>query len=235
LNSKIQSAAASVDAARIWEAKNQPVWTHRCLSSALLKYLSVAVCELDTPKDALAWIRENGVDELYSEHADLSATVLSEIEQKKYPMSVLGAPYSHLVFSHFGWLLGNTEAGRFFASLGCNSKLGGPFWAIYANCHQALIRGDREFETASSTKLRKWERHWGAYVSLMNALIAGKGLKPTTHAVDDLFSRRNRDPSFDDWYEIEGSKRQQARWDFRKEAILEVATSARSPLSDEHA
>ncbi|MEO4049374.1 hypothetical protein AAFN46_20125 [Pseudomonas sp. CAU 1711] len=222
MSKKIQSAVSSIEIAKNWEAKNQPAWVVRCLSSALMNYLSVAVCEVGQKEEACAWLRQNEVDKLLAKYSNSVRLVVSDVERGKLPASALGGAYSHLVFAHLSWLLNAPETGRFFASVGSLAeivKISTPFWADYAKCFQALVSGKKLAVTLG--ELKGQEKYWASYVALMSAAMSGDGLQRAIQVVDNSFAERNSDSSIaDDSYEIEGSGQCPARWDFRKESLL---------------
>jgi hypothetical protein len=222
MNKKIQSALSSVEIAKNWEAKNQPAWVVRCLSSALMNYLSVAVCEKGEVEEARVWLRQNEVDKLLAKYANSLKLTWQNVESGKLPASVLGGAYSHLVFAHLSWLLDAPDVGKFFALVGSGTeiaKISTPFWIGYARCFQSLVSGGKLPVVLSD--LQGQEKYWASYISLMNTAMLGEDLQRATQIVDDAFAERNRDSSIaDDSYEIEGTAQCPARWDFRKEALL---------------
>lgn len=224
MSKKIQAAVSSIEIAANWEAKNQPAWVARCLSSALMNYLSFAVCEVGKADEACVWLRQNEVDKLLDKYANCVQQVMSDVERGKLPASVLGGAYNHLVFSHLSWLLDTPETGRFLMSVGGQAeilKISTPFWAGYAKCYQALVSGKKLAVTLG--ELKGQERYWASYISLMNASMSGIAIEGAIQLVDDSFAERNRDSSIaDDSYEIEGSAQRPTQWDFRKESLLVV-------------
>lgn len=228
MNKKMQAAASSIEIANNWEAKNQPAWVVRCLSSALMNYLSVAVCEMNRADEAQEWLRMNQVEKVLDRYAESFRKVVSSIERGTLPASVLGGAYGHGVMAHLSTLLGAPEAAKLFALIGSNSetaKISPPFWAIYAECLHSLLSGEKK--PASLNKRNVQEKFWVSHLSLMNAAMIGGSLEQALRDVEASFAMRNREmPAADDPYEIEGSAQRPALWDFRKEAILIVVRSA---------
>ena len=96
---------------------------------------------------------------------------------------------------------------------------GGSFFFTHA-----LLRG-QEFH-ARELKLGGLEKHWIAYVHLIEAACNGDSLDPPLAEIDTLFARRNKDKRIIDWYQIEGSGVQPVKWDFRRHSLLNYINRA---------
>lgn len=225
MNTKLLSATQSIQTAENWASKGQPAWVARCLHSALMNYLSIAVCETDSEATALEWLRRTGVGDLLSRYAVNVATIQESVRKGEMPASVLGGAYGHIVVAHLCCLLGVEDRGSYFVQLANAAeiqKITSPFWRTYAYCLEALYSGTsvprKELKVA-----RGQERYWNRYVSLMFVAMTDNGLQAELEAVDASFLERNSDASIkDDIYEIEGTAQCPARWDFRKSSILTI-------------
>lgn len=88
--SKLQVIQSSIANAENWEQKNQPGWVCKCLSSALMNYLSIAVEQCPDFEAGRKWLLEQNVDAVLSRYMVALTSVLSDVENGGTPESVLG-------------------------------------------------------------------------------------------------------------------------------------------------
>lgn len=223
---KLQSAQSSVELAKGWEQKGQPVWVLRCLTSALMNYLSIAVEATSEPAIARDWLEGQGVPVLLKSYCQSMGNALGQVDKKKVPASVVGGAYSHIVFAHMCSLLGMVEEEGFLAAVAVRpdvADISTPFWQGYAKTFHALVshEGLADANEWRGQEFRGQEKYWQGYFLLMTAAITKGDVSAALRTVDELFPARNRDASIsDDNYEIEGSGAHPVKLDFRKAALL---------------
>lgn len=104
-SNKLKVIQTSLESARIWEEKGTDTWQNiagaqRCVSSALMNLLSIAVEEFSTQTEAADWLVENGTLGLLRRYHKHLERLLVEGDAGRIPPSVYGGNYSHLVFAH---------------------------------------------------------------------------------------------------------------------------------------
>jgi hypothetical protein len=214
--------ATALKTADQWEMKGQPAWVEKCLSSALMTSLSLAVIDYRDHENGVAWLKARPVPEVLQRHQKVLETLVREVESKRLPSSVIGGNYHSLVFAHLAWCLEEYDLGKSYVAFSERDDVGElstTFWREYAKGMGALIRGAR-YEP-SEIKLRGQERYWSAYLQLIRAATSGETLDEAIAEIRNMFVKRNADKAIrDDAYQIEGSASQPAGWDFRCFGLL---------------
>lgn len=233
---KIQSAHSSVALAKSWEQKGQPAWVLRCLTSALMNYLSVAVSSNVDVGGVCSSLQVHDVPTVLKDYCRNLQAVVTQVDQGKLPGSVIGGAYSHIVFAHLCSLAEMPEEEKLLCEIAVRpstAEISTPFWQDYANMFSTLVSGKSATirpHVLKADESRGQEKYWQGYILLMAAAVAGRDLSDALQTVDKLFADRNRDALIsDDNYEIEGSATYQSKVDFRKEALLATIRRRSSP------
>jgi hypothetical protein len=224
---KLQIIQSSLQAGENWERKGQLVWIGRCLSTALMNYLSIALEDYRDAGSASAWLLREGVPALLSRHLDATTRLAADVDARKLPGSTLGGNYHHLVFAHLAWLLAARGQGESYVNIAVRLdvlEISTPFWSEYARGVNSLVRGQEYRMT--ELRPRGQETHWMAYLRLLEAASSSGWLDDALAEVDKSFTLRNADKSIkDDSYEIEGSGGHPVKWDFRRHGLLNYIRS----------
>jgi hypothetical protein len=219
---RAQSIDSSLEAADEWERKGRACESSQCLEDALIYSLSLSVTECARLAEGVAWLESQGIRGHLERYRRALGTLAAEVDSGKQPPHALSGQYHYLAFSHLGWLIRDFEAGEWLAGIAGRpdtSRLSSPFWREYQEAIAKLIRGE-PYEPKPLRKLRGLERHWATYLGLIQAATHGAPLEPTLAAIDESFAARNADHRLRDSYDVEGTGRQPAKWDFRKESLL---------------
>jgi hypothetical protein len=212
----------SLENAENWELKGQPEWVNRCLASALMNYLSVAVEDKTTIEDAVPWLREVGADDLLRRFYRNVMGLVGEIDAHRHPASLLGGNYSYLVYAHLAWALEDFQLGESFVAISMRtdiSDISTPFWNEYAKAMSSLVHGLPY--KAPDLQLRGQEEYWYAYIYLIEVVIQRQDLEESILRVRQTFAKRNTDRKIkDDNFETEGSGRHPSKWDYRLDSLL---------------
>ncbi len=218
----------SLQTADDWQKKGQPSWVQKCLNSALLGYLQLAVNEHDDPAGGVAWLESQNVGSLLQRRLDSGKILAAEVDAGRLPASGLDFRYNPLAFAHCAWCLRLFPLGEEFLLLDQRSdvvKLGTPFWNEYARGMSALIRREA-FQSAAGLKLKDLEKYWVAYVRFMEAACTGRGLGSALAELDQQFALRNADKKIkQDFLQIEGSGQHPVKWDFRRHGLVTYLAS----------
>jgi hypothetical protein len=217
----------SLAVAASWERKGQPAWVSRCVSTALMNCLSLAVEEHYDADSAVAWLFDEDVPTLLSRHLDATAKLSADVDAGKLPGSALGENYHYLVFAHLAWLISDWGPSDAYVRIATRSDVLGistRLWSEYARGVDLLSRG-QEFRM-SELRPRGQEKYWIAYLRLIEAASRSEPLDDTLVEIDRSFAARNVDKGIkDDAYEIEGSGEHPVRWDFRRRGLMNYIRS----------
>jgi len=224
MSNKDEFISIYLKSAENWQKKgNQPRLVDS-LSSALLNYLSVAVCEYDNIESARVWMGEQDVPLLLSRLWTETERLIADIDAERVPGSVLGGNYTHLTVVHLGWVLREFELGECFAKCAVRSgvmEMSTVFWQEYAKAMMALVEGV-EYRIGTSLPTSGQEKYWLNYLHLIESATQRADMGIALSRIDDAFTVRNTDHSInDDYYEIEGSGDQPVHWDFRRDSLIE--------------
>jgi len=222
---KLQAIQSSIANADSWSQKGQPAWVCKCLSSALMNYLSIAVEDYPDSESGSAWLVDNSVDALLLRHLNALTDVRADVDKGAVPESVLGGNYHHLVFAHLGWLLGDFDTADKFIRIADRvgvREISTPFWQEYCNALVSLRNGIA-YELLVPPSLKDLENYWAEYLRFIAKVTHGKTLSSAATQLDESFAKRNADKSIkDDQYETEGSGRHPVKWDFRRESLFQL-------------
>jgi hypothetical protein len=219
---KVQTIQSSLQAADTWEEKGEATWIGRCLSTALMGYISIAVEDFEDGDLAAEWLVREGVPSLLSRHLNATTRLAAEVDAKKLPSSTLGGNYYYLVFSHLSWLLMAWEQGESYVIVATRPDVfetSTQFWREYAKGMNLLVH--RQQYRMTELHLRGQENYWVAYLRLFQAASSDNGLDDALADVDKSFAMRNNDKSItDDSYEIEGSGEHPVKLNFRRLGLV---------------
>lgn len=210
-----------------WGKKGNTAWEERCLSSALMNYISLAVMECRDGQEAREWLIAEGFRTVAARQESALKELVAAIDAKKLPSSALGGSYTHLVLTHIRWALGDFAAGEEVAEIANHPnvlELSTPFWTEYARAIDALINSCPY--TVSDLSLKGYERYWVQYLRLLELATKGQDTDAAVVSIDKAFRTRNSDKSNkDDAFEIEGSSIHPVFWDFRRDGLLNYIRS----------
>jgi hypothetical protein len=219
---RFDSIVVALKTADDWELKGQSGWVAKCLSGALMTYLSLAVIERNDSEKGIAWLREQRVLDVLRRYRGVLDTLIVEVESKRLPNSVIAGNYHPLVYAHLAWCLDEFKLGESFITFSGRSDVGElstKFWREYTKGIGALTRAEPYFP--AEMRLRGQEHYWMGYLRLIEAACAHQPLDVTIADVSTLFNKRNTDKNIrDDSYQIEGSPSQPVQWDFRCYSLL---------------
>jgi hypothetical protein len=225
----IDSIQKSVQTADDWHKKGQPAWVSKCLSSALMGYLQIAVNEQADPASGVAWLNAQGFSAILHRHCDTLQVLGDEVTAGRLPSSVIAGSYHPLVFAHAAWCIGAFSAGGSFAVFAERNdvvELSTPFWREYARGVGALLR--RDGYHASNLRLRGQEKYWMAYLRLIESACNDEPMETAENEIEKSFTMRNGDKSIkDDAYQIEGSGGHPVKWDSRRYGLLTLIAQLR--------
>ncbi|MBB6429534.1 hypothetical protein [Algisphaera agarilytica] len=215
----IESSIANADS---WERKGQPGWVCKCLSSALMNYLSVAVDECSDFEAGRQWLLEQNVDGVLSRYLVALTSVLSGVENGGTPESVLGGNYHHLVFAHLAWAIDRFDAADKLIQVANRAgvrEISTPFWCEYSAAMNKLAKSS-PYSKSGPMQCKDLESYWAIYLDLIEKMSKSESTTEALAKLDESFKKRNADKSIkDDHYEIEGSGQHPVQWDFRKETL----------------
>lgn len=218
----IESIHQSVQKADDWDKKGQPAWVSRCLSSALMGYLQIAVNEHSDPISGVTWLDALGFSAVLQRHYNTLRILGDEVNAGRLPSSVIAGNYQPLVFTHAAWCMKAFSTGELFAAFSERNDVGElstAFWREYARSVGALLR--REGYHASNLRLRGQENYWVNYIRLIEAACNDEPTSTAVTEIEKSFAMRNSDKSIkDDAYQIEGSGEHPVKWDFRQYGLL---------------
>lgn len=218
----IESIQKSIQTADNWHKKGQPAWVSKCLSSALMGYLQIAVNELADPISGVAWLNAQGFSAVLQRHFDTLQVLGDEVTAGRLPSSVISGNYHPLVFTHAAWCIDAFSIGGSFAAFAERNDVGElstPFWREYARGVGALLR--KEGYHARNLRLRGQEKYWMAYLRLIESACNDEPMKTAVDEIEKSFIMRNCDKSIkDDAYQIEGSGGHPVKWDFRRHGLV---------------
>lgn len=212
----------SIRTAEVWERKAQPTWVAKCLSSALMGYISIAVTENEFFRIGTSWLADQGFVEILEKYYATVTVLVADVAEGKLPSSAIAGNYHSLVFAHTAWCMGKYELGESFVRfslLKCVNELSTSFWQEYAKGIGSLV--NQELFQVKKMRLKGQERYWSAYIRLIETACNGGSIESDVANIDALFAIRNHDKDVrDDAYQIEGSSDKNVMWDFRKEGLL---------------
>lgn len=218
----IDSVQTSLRTADDWQKKGQPAWVSKCLSSALLGYLKIAVTEHGDPASGVAWLTSQNISGVLQNQFDTLQVLGAEVTAGRLPSSVIAGNYHPLVYAHLAWCLEKFDLGESFVAFAERKdvgELGTPFWREYARGMGALVK--REPYHPSQLRLKGQEKYWMAYLHLIEAACNGRSVDDVVAELEKQFVARNNDKNIkDDAYQIEGSGNQPVKWDFRRQGLL---------------
>ncbi|HEY3899492.1 MAG TPA: hypothetical protein VGM54_12800 [Chthoniobacter sp.] len=217
----IQSVEASIKIADNWQQKGEPTWVSKCVSSALMGYLQIALTEHAIPASGIAWLASRGVAALLERHLDTLQTLAADVQAGKRPGSVIAGNYPPLVFAHFAWCLDQRELGDAFVTFARNphvNDLNTRFWQEYARGLVAVVSGVPYHP--AETGLRGEEKYWAAYLPLFEAVSNSQDPQTAVAEIERLFPIRNSDRKITDAHQIEGSAHGPVKWNFRLTGLL---------------
>lgn len=220
---KMKAIRMSLDTADQWERKGEPGWVDKCLSAALMNYLSIAVEQHSDLKNARAWLVQQEVVALLQRHRTNVEILASEVDAGRLPSSVIAGTFHLLTLGHLAWSLEALTLGEWFIALSQRRdvlELSTKFWREYARGIGCLVR--REAYKAADLKLRGQEKYWMAYLRLVETATQRSTLSNALADIDKAFAARNGDKRIkDDNYETEGSGLHPIRWDYRRDSLME--------------
>jgi hypothetical protein len=218
----IESVQTSLRTADDWLRKGQPAWASKCLSSALLGYLKIAVAEQSDPTAGVAFLASQDVANVLESQLNTLQALDVEVAAGRLPSSVIAGNYHPLVYAHMAWCLEKFNLGEAFVGFAERKDvgdLGTPFWREYARGMGALVRGE-SFQLGQ-LRTKGQEKYWIAYLHLIQAACNGQNVDDVIVELDKQFAARNNDKNIkDDAYQIEGSGNQPVKWDFRRQGLL---------------
>lgn len=218
----IDSIQLSIQTADDWHKKGQPAWVKKCLSTALMGYLQIAVNEHADPASGAAWLNAQGFSAILHRYCVTLQILDDEVTAGRFPSSVIAGSYHYLVFAHAAWCIGAFSIGGTFAAFAERNdvaELSTPFWREYARAVGALLRRDNYH--ASNLRLRGLEKYWMAYLRLIESACNDKQIESTANEIEKSFTVQNGDTTIkDDLYLIEGSGGHPLKWDFRRYGLL---------------
>jgi hypothetical protein len=227
---KLQAIRSSLQAAENWKRKGQSLWVGRCLSSALLNYLSVAVGDYSDADLAIKWLLQERIPTLLDNRLDETARLVAEVDAGKLPSSTISGNYEELVFAHLAWLFEAWDLGERHVQIAVRHdvrELSTPFWSEYSIAAESLVVR-REYRVGE-LELRGQQKYWMPYLYLIEVACKGAPLDDALAGIDRSFAIRNTDNDFkDDHYEIEGSGRHPVKWDFRRWSLVNYVLHRRS-------
>lgn len=224
---KLQFIQSALQIAESWEAKGSDRWENRAwatrsLSSALMKLLSIAVTQFSTQTSAVTWLAENDARAVLQRTLEHLQFLIAEYDAGRLPASAYGGNYPHLVFAHISWAIEEFSLGESFVTISKrqeNLELSTPFWREYGIAMGTLV--ERLPYTFPELPLRGQERYWSTYLHLIEANYIGRAPTEAFCGIDEAFRKRNSDNRIsDDRYEIEGSGRHAAKWDYRRDSLV---------------
>jgi hypothetical protein len=227
-NQKLGIVRDSLGRARTWESKGTDswkniAWSNKCVSSALMNLLSIAVEDFPRHSDAATWLLENGTVPLLRQVLEQIERLIAEVDAGRIPPSTYGGNYPHLVFAHLSWAVQEFSLGESFvgiSQLADNAAISTPFWSEYGRGLGALVR-DVPFRVPKMTKLRGQEEYWVTYLFLIEAVSGRESIEGALQTIEHAFTRRNSDNRIkDDSYEIEGSGDHPVKWDYRRDSLM---------------
>ncbi len=110
----LESIQSSIQTAHAWELKAQPTRVAKCLSSAMMGYISIAVTEKESYSQGASWLTDQGfVAVLEKYHATLTVLVV-DVTEGRLPPSAIAGNYHSLVFAHTAWCMEKYELGESF-------------------------------------------------------------------------------------------------------------------------
>lgn len=225
-----ESIRDSLRLAEAWEMKAQPTWVAKCLSSALMGYISIAVTEKESCSHGTSWLADRGFIAVLEKYYATLTVLITYVTDGRLPTSAIAGNYHSLVFAHAAWCMKKYELGESFARfslLKYVSELSTPFWQEYSKGISSLM--DQKPFQAKKMRLKGQERYWSSYIRLIETARNGGNIESAVADIDALFTIRNNDKNDrDDYYQIEGSIDKSALWDFRKEGLLNYIRSANS-------
>jgi len=219
--------SSSLETAGNWRTKGDVGWEERCLSSALINYVAIAVLDCSNLEEAQSWFAAEDFSQTLLRRQDLLDQLIADVNAGRIPASVLGGNYPYLVFAHVTWALGEFGIGEQFATIAARPdvlELSTPFWQEYSRAIGALIEG-RPY-TLGELATKGEEKYWRTYLKLIDRATNHQDISTAIAEIDDAFARRNSDKTIkDDAYEIEGSGGHPVRWDFRRDGLLNYIQS----------
>jgi hypothetical protein len=224
----IDSVQTSLRIADDWQKKGQPAWVSKCLSSALLGYLKIAVTEYGDPSSGVAWLASQNVVGVLQKQFDTLRALEAEVTAGRLPISVVAGNYHPLVYAHLAWCLEKFDLGCSFVAFAERKEvgeLGTTFWREYARGMGALVK--REPYHPSQLRLKGQEKYWMTYLHLIEAARSGLKVDDVVAELGKQFAARNKDKNIkDDVYQIEGSGNRPVKWDFRRQGLLSYLKNA---------
>ncbi len=225
----IDSIQKSIQTADDWHRRRQPAWVSKCLSSALMGYLQLAVSQHVDAVSGVAWLNDQSFLVVMQRHYETLQVLGDQVTAGRLPGSVIAGSYHLLVFAHAAWCINAFSIGELFVAFAERKDVGElstPFWREYARGVGTMLR--REGYRASKLRLRGQEKYWMAYLRFIES---ASNDEPMETAIDELkksFAMRNCDNSIkDDSYQIEGSGGHPVKWDFRQHGLLTLVAHLR--------
>lgn len=228
---KLEIIKRSLESARTWESKGTDswrnvAWSNKCITSALMNLLSIAVEEFSNQSDAASWLLENGTVPLLRRTHEQIKRLIAEVDAGRVPPSTYGGNYPYLVQAQLAWALGEISFGEHFIAIAereNGSEISTPFWSEYAKGMGSLVR--KQEYRVPKMKPRGQEEYWVTYLYLIEAVLNGGSREEALQRIDDAFIARNSDKRIkDDGYEIEGSGTHPVKWDYRRDSLVTYIT-----------
>ena len=222
--STIDFIKTSLRTADDWHKKEQLTWVSKCLSSALMGYLQIAVKEQADITSGVEWLKAQGFLAVLKRYWETLKGLGDEVSAGCLPSSVIGGNYCPLVFAHAAWCLDAFSLGESFVAFAERRDVGElstSFWREYARGMGALLR--REIYHPSILRLRGQEKYWIVYLRLAESVCNNHTMETAVNEMEKSFAIRNRDKTIqDDAFQIEGAGGGPVKWDFRGNSLLKL-------------
>jgi len=221
----VKSGEQAIEIGKDWEKKGDIIWMHRVYGDAPIDFLSATVGKCANASDAKQFLSQFSIRELLRKVSSIQDTLLVEVEAGHVSVDEFSGNYTMLTLSHLCCVLGELDLARRFASRASHPEVlssSTPFWYDYARGYQCLWEG-RPYKKGTFPSLRGLERYWLPYMDLMEAASVGRSVDEALSAIEQSFRKRNADKQIkDDSYQLDGSPYYPARWDFRRDGLLEL-------------